>query len=176
MQTIIDIIDRTIAAVGNVVRYFVLGIIALVVIEVLNRALFNTSFTWTREIAQWLGAAIILIGGAHALIDNKFVRVDVIYGAMPPKLRALVDLILGTACFVLVAYVLIQFGGKFAMASINRLETSNASWGGPVWTAKALLPISGVLLSLGWLLISLKNIQILTGERTDNINSEPGGL
>lgn len=176
MQKIIDVIDRIIAAIGDAVKYSVLLIIALVLIEVVSRALFNASFTWTREIAQWIGAGIILIGGAHALIDNKFVRVDVIYGAMPPRTRALVDLILGTACFVLVAYVLIQYGGTFAMMSIKRMETSSASWGGPVWIAKSLLPVSGVLLSLAWVSISLKNIQVLRGTRTDHQNSESGSL
>ncbi len=176
MQILIEIIDRFISTIGNLVKYFVLGIIVLVVTEVLSRALFNTSFTWTREIAQWLGAGIILIGGADALIDNKFVRVDVIYGAMHPKFRAIIDITLGTACFSVVAYVLIQHGGKFALMSINRMETSTASWGGPVWIAKSLLPISGILLSLGWLSITLKNIQVLTGTRPVDANTEPKGL
>ena len=68
MQKIIDVIDRIIAAIGDAVKYSVLLIIALVLIEVVSRALFNASFTWTREIAQWIGAGIILIGGAHALV------------------------------------------------------------------------------------------------------------
>ena len=165
MQRTIEIIDGVSSAIGGVVKYFVLAISGLIMIEVVSRALFNTSFTWTREIAQWLGAAIILIGGAHALVDDKFVRVDVIYGSLSPRLRAVIDLVFGSACFVLVAYVLIRSGGTFALASIGRMETSTASWGGPVWVAKSLLPVGGVLLSLAWLSISLKNIQILTGTR-----------
>jgi TRAP-type mannitol/chloroaromatic compound transport system permease small subunit len=163
MNAIVSFIDRLVERAAVSVRYFVVGIIGLVVLEVVCRAVFNVSFTWTREIAQWLGAAIILIGGAYAFTVGKFVRVDIFYLRLSERARAIIDLVLGSACFWLVAYVLVKHGGKFAMDSIGRLEVSTAAWHGPVWIAKLLIPVGGFLMSLAWISFTLKNIKVLIG-------------
>lgn len=163
MNAIVSWIDRLVERVAYVVKYSVVAIIALVVFEVVCRSAFNVSFTWTREIAQWLGAGIILLGGAHAFSDGKFVRVDIFYTWLSRRIQAGIDLLLGSLCFSLVAYVLIKHGGSFALDSVGRLEVSTAAWRGPVWIAKSLIPIGGFLMSLAWISFTLKNIMILAG-------------
>ncbi len=166
MARLIGWIDGLVGRIARLLKYAILIMIGLVMVEIASRLLFNQSFAWTRDIAAWIGAAMILLGGAYALQEGSFVRVDVVYMHLPPKLRAFIDLTLGTLCAGLVIYVLIRYGARFSFNAIRVWETAAAgTWNGPVWAAKIFIPLGGILMALAWVSFSLKNLEVLLGRR-----------
>ncbi|MCB9957206.1 MAG: TRAP transporter small permease subunit [Rhodospirillaceae bacterium] len=170
MSRAIALIDGLVAWIARPVKYLILIMIGLIMVEIFSRLIFNQSFAWTREIASWLGAAIIFLGGAYTLQEGSFVRVDIIHGRLPPKAKALVDMTIGTVCFGMVAYVLLHHGGQFAYRSLRVGETSSAGlWDGPVWAVKILIPIGSALIALAWISHFLKCLQTVLGSPQDHI-------
>ncbi len=157
LDTMIDFIERLIAAIGRVVALFVLVIIAVMIYEMVSRGLFGRSVGWASDLSSWLLVAFIFLGGPWAMARGNFVRVDALFEKFPPLVKALVDTVLSTALFALLIWVLVSFGGSFAFKSFAMGERSaTGGWAGPVWAAKAMLPAGAALLVVAWLLNLLK--------------------
>lgn len=115
------------------------------------------------EIQWYLFGGIFMLGAAYTLKRNEHVRVDVVYGNLPPRARLWIDLgghilflmptvvILGWMCWPL-------FAASFAIDEVS----SNAG-GLPRWPAKFLMPLGFGLLALQGLSEIVKRIAMLTG-------------
>jgi TRAP-type mannitol/chloroaromatic compound transport system permease small subunit len=103
-------------------------------------------------VSSWLLVGLIFLGGPWALARGHFVRVDALYSRFPPRMKAIVDSTVSTALFILFVGVLVKLGGQLALRSFAIGETSaTGAWDGPVWLAKWLVPVGGVLLTLAWI-------------------------
>lgn len=157
LDRVIHLIDRAVEAIGKSVALLTLLITALIVIEMFSRSFLGTSWGWVYDLSGWLLAAYVFLGGAWALQRGQFVRVDIIYVRLSPRTKALIDIVAGTAMFVLFAGTLLWLGTRFAWQSFLMNEVSaTGAWQGPVYVAKALLPIGTLLLCLAWLSHVLK--------------------
>lgn len=146
------LIDAVIAALGRLAALFVLCIIVVMVYEMVLRGIFGASSPWTSDVSAWLLVGLIFLGGPWALARGNFVRVDALFARFSPRTKAIVDSTVSTVLFALFVGVLINLGGTLALRSFAIGETSaTGGWDGPVWVAKWLVPIGGVLLSLAWI-------------------------
>ncbi|MEM1115348.1 MAG: TRAP transporter small permease subunit [Bacteroidota bacterium] len=98
---------------------------------------------------QWmLFSALFLLGAAWALATDAHVRVDVLYGRLAPRRRALVDL-LGTVLLLLPFCALLFWATWPAVAESVRIGEGALDPGGLVrWPVKLLLPLGIALLAL----------------------------
>lgn len=157
MDSTIRFLEGVVSAIGRAVSLLVLVIIAVMVYEMAARALFGHSARWAGDVSAWLLAAFIFLGGPWALARGNFVRVDAVFEHFSPLWRALIDTFVSTVLFALLIGVLLWFGGEFAMQSFAMGERSaTGGWGGPVWVAKAMLPIGSALLVVAWILNLLR--------------------
>lgn len=148
----IRVIERILELIGKAVALLVLVVTGLIVYEMTARGVFGTSSPWAHELSTWLLTAFVFLGGPWALTKGQFVRVDVLHATMSPKTKAVIDTVVSSVLFALFAGVLVWFGSKFALTSFGVGERSaTGGWGGPVWVAKALVPIGSTLLCLAWL-------------------------
>jgi len=72
-------IDRIVNLGGILAAAAVVGILALVGLEVCLRAFFNTSTLISDEMSGYLNIAVVYFGLAYALKSGSFVRVEVVY-------------------------------------------------------------------------------------------------
>ncbi len=152
LQRIFRVVDTAIEWLGRLAALAILAIIAVMILEMVARGAFGTSMPWAGDVSSWLLVAMIFLGGPWALARGNFVRVDAVYERFGPRTRAILDTTLSTVLFVLFCGALIRFGGEFAMKSFAMGERSaTGGWSGPVWVAKALMPIGSCLLALAWL-------------------------
>jgi TRAP-type mannitol/chloroaromatic compound transport system permease small subunit len=158
LRTVIDVLERVIAGIGRVVALFVLAIIAIMLYEMFSRAVLGWSVRWASDVSTWLLVSFIFLGGPWALARGKFVRVDAIHEHFSPLTRAIIDTVVSTALFALFVWVLLSFGYEFALKSFAMGERSaTGDWGGPVWLAKAMVPVGSALLVLAWVLNILRS-------------------
>jgi TRAP-type mannitol/chloroaromatic compound transport system permease small subunit len=155
LDTLLRVAERLEAftrRVGLFVAPFIFVMIVVIMIEVVGRYFFNRPTPWAHDISGWLQVAYVFLGGAYALQRGYLVRVDVIYASLPRRLQAAIDLTLGTVLFAIFAWVMVTRGYGFALQAWRIGETSATGvWSGPLWPAKAMVPVGTALLVLGWI-------------------------
>jgi TRAP-type mannitol/chloroaromatic compound transport system permease small subunit len=153
----IDLInDRT----GKAVSFLIPLLIGFETYEVLSRYLFGRPTIWISELSAMLFGAFILLGGGYTLLHGSQANMDIVYGILPKRGKAILDLI--TFLFFL-AFVGILFwkGGQMAWRSVLMLEHDSTEWAPPLYYFKMTLPIGAGLLLLQGLAKFLKDIIIL---------------
>ncbi len=144
-------IDRVLSAIGRSVALLVLVIIVLITTEMVSRGLLGASLPWVHDLCAWLLTILIMIGGPYALLQGKFVRVDIVFAQLSPRNKAIVDTVFSTTLLALFVWVLVSKGGDFFLSSFSMSERSaTGSWDGPVWVAKMMVPLGGSMLGLAW--------------------------
>jgi TRAP-type mannitol/chloroaromatic compound transport system permease small subunit len=120
-------------AVGKLTAWLALGTVLVCFATVYLRYALNTNFTWLQEAYVWQHAIVILLGAAYSMLTGNFVRVDIFYGKMAPKRRAMVDLV-GTLVFLFpfLAVVGWVFLRSF-LSAYSSDEGSNNPGGLPNW-------------------------------------------
>ena len=152
MNRVIYTLDRIVDVVGRAVSITVLLITAIIISGIVVRTVFSGSAPWSYDTARWLMTAYVFLGSGYAFRRKAFVRVDIIYLALPEKYQALIDVTLGTAMFVLFVGCLLTIGYDLALSSFEMNEVSaTGTWNGPVYLAKAMVPAGALMLSLAWL-------------------------
>lgn len=101
-------IGRFADAVSNIAAVLagtcVVAILLIVCAEVILRQ-FKNSMLVTDEIAGYLNAAIVFLGLAYTLKSGGFIRVEVVYDALPRALRAAVTWIFTSIATVFVGLI-----------------------------------------------------------------------
>jgi len=157
------LIDRLVRGIGIAVSWLSLVLVLVIVGDVFMRYVFNETSAASFELEWHLFGAIFLLGAAHALQDDRHVRVDVFYHRFSEKTKAWVNLI-GTLV-LLMPFCLVAFweslsfvGNSFAVR-----ETSPDPGGLPArYLIKSAIPIGFFLLGLQGLSLVLKSIKTIT--------------
>lgn len=141
---LIDALNRT---VGRIVAVMVLALMALIVAEVTLRYGFAAPTVWGTELSTFLFATYVLLGGGFALLNGDHVRMDVLYGRLPPRGRAALDVL--TAPFALLyCYILLVEGGAMVVEAIATGRRHSTDWAPLLWPWLLALPVGAGLLAL----------------------------
>jgi TRAP-type mannitol/chloroaromatic compound transport system permease small subunit len=129
-----------------------------------SRYLFSYSSNGFLEAQWYLFGALVLLGAPYTFRLNEHVRVDVIYSAIPPRARLMVD-IFGLTVFLLPAMIFLAYltWGQF-WVSFRQGEMSSQYGGLIRWPIKLVLPLGFALLVLQGLSELIKRIAALAGE------------
>ena len=150
----LKLLDRVVAAALAGVRVVCIvqasALFLIVVLAVIGRYVFGRSLTWTEEVPRYLLIWISFLGAAACVARREHVGFDVLFNALPARLRRW----LGAAIGVLIlgfGWIVFRYGIVFVRDfGPDMMETIPFT---NYWYY-IVLPISGALL----LLFSLKNI------------------
>lgn len=160
--------SRAIDAVSEVIGRWTSWLVLLAVLICAGNALIRYSLhissnAWL-ELQWYLFAAIFLLGAGYTLKRDEHVRIDVVTGRFPERVRVWIDI--GGLCLFLlpISVVILWFATPYAWdAFISGEKSSNA--GGLVrWPAKFLIVAGFVLLILQALSELIKRIAYLRGQ------------
>ena len=93
-------IDALNERVGHLVYWLVLAAVVVSAGNASMRYVFDMSSNAWLELQWYLFAAVFLLAAGYTFLHNEHVRIDVVYGHLPPKVRAAIDL-LGGLLFLL---------------------------------------------------------------------------
>ena len=175
----IDPLNRTI---GRIVMYGIFVMMAILLWSIVSKAFIVPSL-WTLEMAQFAMVAYYILGGPYSIQMGSNVRMDLIYGEVSDRRKAMIDAM--TVIFLLIylgfllyggiastAYSLGYFGsepiGFFAglvtgSEELGFLERSPTSWRPYLWPIKSLMVIGIFLMLLQVLAELAKDILRLQG-------------
>jgi len=69
------------------------ALVGVVTYEVMMRYLFNAPSLWAYEVSVMLGASLYILAFAYTHLHRAHVRVDMIYSHLPPRGKALIDVL-----------------------------------------------------------------------------------
>lgn len=119
--------------------FFVLSM-AVLLFEVVMRYVFNSPTLWVHETTVFLCAIGFMFGGLYCTAKDTHIRIVIIYDAVGPKARRLLDIVIYTVCYTVCALASASFAyaawtmaerASFTPSGSFRLETSGTAWNPP---------------------------------------------
>lgn len=131
---------------GNIVCYLVVVIMVTGVYEVAMRYFFNRPTIWVWEMNGFLLSGFVALGGGYTLLARGHVRVDILYGYLSQRTKAITDAVSSLFIFLFLGVLLLQ-GIEQGLLSVHRLETTHTMFHPPIYPFKVILAI-GIFLFL----------------------------
>jgi TRAP-type mannitol/chloroaromatic compound transport system permease small subunit len=153
--------------VGHLVYWLVLAAVLVSAGNALVRYVFDTSSNAWLELQWYLFSTVFLLAAGYTFLHNEHVRIDVIYGHLPPKVRATIDLLGGLLFLLPMAIIIMVLSWPMVEDSYLRHEYSGDAGGLLRWPVKILIPIGFLLLVLQGVSEIIKRIGFLAGQIPD---------
>lgn len=165
MQKMLSLIERITGNVGVIAAWLVVPLVLATAYEVLSRYLLNAPTVWAFEIGYMMMGSHFLLGAAYTLRQGSHVRVDLIYGSVSPKTRAVIDIV--GYLFLLLPFMLWLSWGLwdyFETAWVDNETSGHSSWNPVVWPYRFVFFVSILVLTLQIVGEIIKGVQVLTGK------------
>jgi len=157
LASMLSIIDSISEWSGRVVCFLIPCTVVVMVYEVVARYGFNAPTEWAYESTIFLFGACMIIGGAYTHRYGAHVNVDIVYGRLSSRGKAILDLFT-TMLFFLFVGILLWRGWEFGLTSVRNLEHTDTLWSPPIYFFKMTLPIGAGLLFLQGLAKFIRNL------------------
>jgi TRAP-type mannitol/chloroaromatic compound transport system permease small subunit len=141
-------IERINRLIGKGVSYLIIVLALAIGYDVVLRYLFNRPTVWAQEFSTMLFGTFIILGGAYTQLTGGHVNMDVLYGALSKRKKAILDVVTFFLLTVPFLGVLIWKGGDSAWRSLARLEHDSTQWGPPLYPFRIMLPLGAFLFFL----------------------------
>jgi TRAP-type mannitol/chloroaromatic compound transport system permease small subunit len=149
MQKILLGIDKISTFVGHAFSWLIVALTALMTWEIFSRRFFDAPHAWTFDAQIQLYGFLFMTAGAYTLAKSGMVRGDVLYGFLPPRVQASLDLVLYVVFFIPGIVALSYAGWIYAGESWAIRERSTVmSDGPPLYWFKSVIPFAGALMGL----------------------------
>jgi TRAP-type mannitol/chloroaromatic compound transport system permease small subunit len=140
-------IDRTNEWVGKCVSVLILVIVALIVVRVIWRYVFNRPILWAHEMTIFVYGGYFILAGGYVLLHKAHVSVDIVYERFSPRVQAAIDLLTAPLLFFFIGLLLWE-SFLMALESWQMREVNPTFWAPPVYPIKTVIPISAFLFLL----------------------------
>ncbi len=148
-QKIAVAIDTSVKAVGHVVMWANVLLMAAIFSQVSLRYLFSQNYPKLDEIQWHFYGIVTMIGISYALITDSHVRVDVLHMQLSRRAQRIIEVIGILTLLTPFIYLMIDQGYDYFYESFRVNERSDSPTGLPArWAFKAVIPISFILLAL----------------------------
>lgn len=151
-----DSLDTFIDRVGRITGWCAFALVCVMAFNVLLRYLFRTGSVAMQELEWHLMAPICLLGLSYALLHDGHVKVDILYGRFPERVRRIIDLV-SMVLICIVTAILIYLSLPYVEQSF-RIGEKSPDPGGLThrWILKAMLPAGFALLLIQSLAMTLR--------------------
>jgi TRAP-type mannitol/chloroaromatic compound transport system permease small subunit len=149
VQRLLLRIDWVSTFVGQAASWLIIGLTLMISYEVFSRYALGAPHAWVFDASNMLYGTLFMLAGAYTLAKRGHVRGDILYGFLPPRMQAGIDLVLYLAFFFPGVIALAWAGIDFFEVSLAQNEHSSiAANGPPIYPFKAVIPVAGALLLL----------------------------
>ena len=139
--------------------WLLLMITGLMVVDATRRYLFGRVIQGSIDVVEISMAWIVFIAFAYALITGAHVRMTLLVGRLPPRVRSGFE-IFGSLVGVLFFGLFTYLASLYFWTSWLVKETPMSPIPAPVWLAKAAIPVGGLLIFLSFLLRLIRSLRL----------------
>ena len=140
-------IDRLVRFIGRSVSWLMPVLAGVIAFEVASRYIFNQPTIWAQDLALFLSAYLVGLGGAYAYQKKTHINVDILYLAVSPKTKRVFDVLTGLLAIFFMSVLMMIAYEKFGEAlQFNYRKMSN--WAPHTHHFWMMLVVSGALITL----------------------------
>lgn len=165
------LIDRINEWCGKALYPLMLAISLIVFAEVIFRYFLNSPLSWSHELSLMIFALCSVLSGGHVEREGGHIRVDILYGLLPPKWKAIMD-ILTFPFFLIFIGAFFYFACSFAYESLSKLEHTHSVWNPPIYPIKTMMPIGALLVLLQGIVTFMRNISRIRRQKESGHGAE----
>ncbi len=162
-QLFVRYVDALNYRVGRVAMYlfFVMG--AILLASTISRLTLGIPINWALEMSQFLLSAYYILGGAYALQLDQHVRMDLFYGRLSARRRAVTDAI---TIQLVIFYLVVQLGGGQSSTNYAIVygQKNYTAWSPPLWPIKVVMTAGIFLMLLQLISTFIKDVAIARGK------------
>lgn len=135
--------------INDAASWLMYPLILVIMYEIVRRYFLNSPTNWVYDMTWILYGCFVFLGGAYTLHVGGHVKADIIYNMMPPKGKAVFDII-GYAVFYFPVMTLMVYSCfTYFLKSWQLQDVSNMTiWAPVLWPCKLIILISMVMLLL----------------------------
>jgi len=140
-------VEAVVEAIGWLVKWLGLALVAVIAIVVVQRYVFGISITKLTESAIYLHAGLFMLSAGSTYLADGHVRVDLFYAKLSDRWKAATDLI-GVYLFLIpLCWVMFDMSQGYVARAWRVMEGSAETDGLPlVFALKTLIPVTAVLI------------------------------
>jgi len=146
---------------GRIVAWLILPLALIGTAEVIARYVFNRPIIWSWDVGVQIMAVFVVLGGGWALLKEWHVRVDVLWGRLPPRKKVMVDLII-FPLFLFGIGVLLWQSASAALVSVQVGELYSSYFQPPIYPLKIIVVLGFFLLLLQGIVKFIRDLLLLT--------------
>lgn len=167
MKSYIRLVARLNEGVGKFAALLNVLLIALVCFDVLVRYVFKQTSAFFYEMEWHLFSVVFLLAAGWTLLNDRHVRVDILYSRLSERKRAIADII-GTLVFLLpFCIVILATAIPYTLNAFSSGEGSPDAGGLPYrWIIKSTIVIGALLLLLQGIALMMEKFMVI-------LNKEP---
>jgi len=147
VRKVLSFIDRISTFTGKAVSILTLFAAAAIVYEIVVRNWFHRPTVWAAESTVFACGLLYLLGGAWTLLEDRHVRIDLVYARLSSRGRAILDSFT-YFFFLLYVGVMLKATLHYAMESVALRETTMSPWDPPIYPIKVAMAAALALLLL----------------------------
>lgn len=160
MRRILSVVDLVSTWVGKVVSVLTLFVALAIMYEILMRYSFSKPTVWASESTVFACGLVYLLGGAWTLLEDKHVRIDMLYAKVSPRGRAALDCFT-YLFFALYIVVMLHATAIYAYESVALRETTMTPWDPPIYPMKVAMAVALALLLMQGTARFIRNLYFL---------------
>jgi TRAP-type mannitol/chloroaromatic compound transport system permease small subunit len=123
-----------------IVAFLIVPMLCIMIWEIVMRYFFNAPSLWAYEISLFLYGGYIVLGGAYTFMVGGHVNVDIIWGRLPLRTRALLDVLTSGFVFLFLG-VLFWVSLQRTILSWQIAETTMTHWKPIIYPLRTTLPV-----------------------------------
>lgn len=163
MKKVVQVINSISEYSGMVILWAVIALIVVLCYEVIARYVFNSPTIWALETSKMLGGVIAVVGWGYTYLHNGHIRVDVLYVRLPPRGKALVDVVLALLFLFPVIGILIFSGISWAATSLATGEKMvESSWLPPAAPFRIVIAVGFFFFAMQCVARFITDLHLLT--------------
>ena len=148
---------------GRGLKYGVLVLVGILVIEGVSRYIFNRPTAWSIELAEFTLGAYFLLAGGYCLLHDRHVRMDALYNRLSLKTQAILEAVTFSLLAIYLGVWLL--GGYYNIRFAFEMNQHYAStWGPHLGPIKIIIEVGAFLLLLQGVAILIRNVSFIRGK------------
>lgn len=149
--------------VGRFAMQLIFAMAAIMLYAIFSRLFLGRPVNWVMEMSQFLLVAYYLLGGPYSMQLGAHVRMDLFYGNLSARKRAVTDAF--TILFVIFYLGVLLWGGVSSTEYAWTYNQKNyTSWAPPMWPVKAIMTFGIFLMLLQAISALFKDIAMARGK------------
>lgn len=142
MRKTVQVIESFSEWSGKVACWFCLALVLLLTYEVFMRYVLNSPTIFSYEISTMIGVTICAMGLAYTHLHHGHVRVDVFWRLLPPRGKAIADIVGFLLFFLPAILVIVWVSAEWTQWSIKTSEIMTKTYlYPPAWPVRAVMLI-----------------------------------